>query len=83
MARDNNDTFVVEFPLVVEDQTHWRLSKAIELERMIYNATLGTVLNRLEQMRADHAWQQAGKIKNKDLRNQRFRDLKKKIWPVT
>ena len=41
MARDNNDTFVVEFPLVVEDQTHWRLSKAIELERMIYNATLG------------------------------------------
>lgn len=45
MARDSNDTFVVEFPLVVEDQTHWRLSKAIELERMIYNATLDTVLS--------------------------------------
>ncbi len=78
MARDSNDTFVVEFPLVVEDQTHWRLSKAIELERMIYNATLDTVLNRLKQMKADSAWKQAGKIKNKALRNQRFRDLRKK-----
>ena len=48
--------YIVELHLVVNDQQNRFLNKAFDFGRMIYNATLGTALGQLQQMRESKEW---------------------------
>ena len=57
--KSNTPTFVIELPLCMNDQQNRFLEKAFEFGRMLYNATLGTALGRLQRMRETKEWREA------------------------
>lgn len=68
-------TFILELPIKADDSQSRTISKKFEYGRMLYNATLGSGLGRLTQMRQDPEWRRAlGMVKGKE-RNELFRSL--------
>ena len=57
--RTSTSSYIVELPLRVNDQQNRFLEKAFEFGRTLYNATLGTVLGRLQRMRETQEWRGA------------------------
>lgn len=57
--RSTTSSYIVELPLRVNDQQNRFLEKAFEFGRMLYNATLGTALGRLQRMRETKEWREA------------------------
>jgi len=62
MKRSKTPTFLLELPLAVTGGQAKRLPAHFEAARCLYNALLGEALKRLNQMRADPAWQVARAI---------------------
>ena len=61
--------YIVELHLVVNDQQNRFLNKAFDFGRMIYNATLGTALGQLQQMRESKEWAKIKAMPKGDDRN--------------
>ena len=61
--------YIVELHLVVNDQQNRFLNKAFDFGRMIYNATLGTALGQLQQMRESKEWAKIKAMPKGDARN--------------
>ena len=61
--------YIVELHLVVNDQQNRFLDKAFDFGRMIYNATLGTALGQLQQMRESKEWAKIKAMPKGDDRN--------------
>src|SRR6266567_1398324 len=59
MKRAKTTTFLLELPLRVDAGQARRLHAHLEVARCFYNAVLGEAKKRLQQMRADRAWQEA------------------------
>ena len=57
--RTSTSSYIVELPLRVNDQQNRFLEKAFEFGRMLYNATLGSALGRLQRMRDTQEWRVA------------------------
>ena len=57
--RSTTSSYIVDLPLRVNDQQNRFLEKAFEFGRMLYNATLGTALGRLQRMRETKEWREA------------------------
>ena len=57
--RSTTSSYIVELSLRVNDQQNRFLEKAFEFGRMLYNATLGTALGRLQRMRETKEWREA------------------------
>ena len=70
-------TFVIEFALRVNDQQNRSLTQKFEFGRMLYNATLGTALGRLQRMRESEQWRQVCAMPKGKERNKRFSELQK------
>jgi transposase len=62
MKRSKTPTFLLELPLRIDVGQAKRLPAHFETARCLYNALLGEALARLNQMRADPAWQAARAI---------------------
>lgn len=75
-------TFVIEFALRVNDQQNRSLTQKFEFGRMLYNATLGTALGRLQRMRESEQWRQVCAMPKGKERNKRFSELQKS-WGLT
>ena len=75
-------TLVVELPLRVNDQQNRFLTQAFEFGRMLYNATLGTSLGRLQRMRESKAWREARDMPKGKERTKRFSELHR-AWGLT
>lgn len=59
MKRAKTSTFLLELPLVVQQDQAKRLRAHLEAARCLYNALLGEARRRLRHMRADPGWQAA------------------------
>jgi hypothetical protein len=59
MKRSTTPTFLLELPLCADAGQAVRLRAHLEVARCFYNALLGEARKRLQQMRADPAWQAA------------------------
>jgi len=59
MKKSTTPTFLLELPLAVGPGQAKRLGAHFEAVRCLYNTLLGEALKRLNQMRADPAWQAA------------------------
>jgi hypothetical protein len=59
MKRSKTPTFLLELPLRADAGQVSRLRAHLEVARCLYNALLGEAKKRLQQMRADPAWQAA------------------------
>jgi len=59
VKRSKTPTFLLELPLVADPGQAKRLQAHFEAARCLYNTLLGEALKRLNQMRADPAWQVA------------------------
>src|SRR5260221_6014527 len=59
MKRTKTPTFLLELPLAVHAGQAKHLGAHFEAARCLYNTLLGEALKRLNQMRADPAWQAA------------------------
>src|SRR5215472_2849410 len=59
MKRTKTPTFLLELPLAVGPGQAKSLGAHFEAARCLYNTLLGEALKRLNQMRADPAWQAA------------------------
>jgi hypothetical protein len=62
MKRTKTPTFLLELPLAVHAGQAKHLGAHFEAARCLYNTLLGEALKRLNQMRADPAWQAARAI---------------------
>jgi hypothetical protein len=62
MKRSKTPSFLLELPLRVDAGQAARLRAHLEVARCCYNALLGEATKRLQQMRADPAWQAARSI---------------------
>jgi transposase len=62
VKKSKTPTFLLEVPLVVDAGQSKRLRAHFEAARCLYNALLGEAMKRLQQMRADPAWQAARAI---------------------
>ncbi len=62
MKRSKTPTFLLELPLRIDAGQAKRLPAHFEAARCLYNTLLGEALGRLNQMRADPAWQAARAI---------------------
>jgi len=59
MKRSTTPTFLLELPLRADAGQASRFCAHLEVARCFYNALLGEARKRLQQMRADPAWQEA------------------------
>src|SRR5260370_23186620 len=57
--RSKTPTFLLELPLVVQEEQAKRIRAHLEVGRQFYNAVLSEGQRRLRQMRADPRWQAA------------------------
>ena len=52
-------SFVIELPIAVDDAEMSTIVRKLEFARQLHNATLGTAMGQLQQMRQDAAWKEA------------------------
>lgn len=70
-----SQSFIVELPIVVDDSERRTIVQKLEYARQLHNATLGTALGQLQQMRQDTAWRQARSMPQGKERTEIFRAL--------
>ena len=75
--RTSTSSYIVELPLRVNDQQNRFLEKAFEFGRMLYNATLGTALGRLQRMRETKEWREARDMPKGKARTKAFNAVHK------
>ena len=73
-----SQTFILELPIKADDSQSRTIAKKFEYGRMLYNATLGSGLGRLTQMRQDPEWRRACEMSKGKERNELFRRLNRK-----
>ena len=76
--RSTTSSYIVELSLRVNDQQNRFLEKAFEFGRMLYNATLGTALGRLQRMRETKEWREARDMPKGRARTKAFTKLRRK-----
>lgn len=54
-----SQSFVIELPIAVDDAEMRTIVRKLEFARQLHNATLGTAMGQLQQMRQDAAWKEA------------------------
>jgi len=59
VKKSTTTTFLLELPLVVDSRQARQMQAHLEAARCLYNTLLGEARTRLQQMRADPAWQAA------------------------
>ena len=52
-------TFIIELPIRVSDSESRTILRKLEFARQLHNATLGTALGKLQQLRQDSEWKRA------------------------
>ena len=52
-------TFIIELPIRVSDSESRTILRKLEFARQLHNATLGTALGQLQQLRQDSKWEKA------------------------
>jgi putative transposase len=75
MLRAATPSFVQELPLVLVGDDERHLLIRLDCARQIYNAILGECLKRLARLRQSKAWQAARRLKARQERARRFRQL--------
>ena len=75
--RTSTSSYIVELSLRVNDQQNRFLEKAFEFGRMLYNATLGTALGRLQRMRETKEWREARDMPKGKARTKAFNAVHK------
>lgn len=76
MSKDDTPKFTLTLPLQVSPEEHSVLVKSQQASRKIYNAVLGEALKRLDEMRRDKRWKQAGEMKKGTEKNKAYKNLK-------
>ena len=61
----NTPSFVIELPIRTDDHERRTIVGKLEYERCLHNATLGTALGQLQQMRQDPVWKKGISANNK------------------
>ena len=54
-----SQSFVIELPIALDDAEMRTIVRKLEFARQLHNATLGTAMGQLQQMRQDAAWKEA------------------------
>ena len=71
-------TFIIELPIRVSDSESRTILRKLEFARQLHNATLGTVLGQLQQLRQDSEWEKACLMPKGKERSELFRKLDRK-----
>ena len=71
-------SFVIELPIAVDDAEMRTIVRKLEFARQLHNATLGTAMGQLQQMRQDAAWKEACVMPKGKERAAAFRALDRK-----
>ena len=71
----NTSSFVIELPVHADDCERRTIERKLEYARCLHNATLGTALGQLQQMRQDPAWKEACCMPKGKKRTDAFRAL--------
>lgn len=73
-----SQSFVIELPIAVDDAEMRTIVRKLEFARQLHNATLGTAMGQLQQMRQDAAWKEACVMPKGKERAAAFRALDRK-----
>lgn len=73
-----SQSFVIELPIAVDDAEMRTIVRKLEFARQLHNATLGTAMGQLQQMRQDAAWKEACVLPKGKERAAAFRALDRK-----
>lgn len=71
-------TFIIELPIRVSDSESRTILRKLEFARQLHNATLGTALGQLQQLRQDSEWEKACLMPKGKERSELFRKLDRK-----
>ena len=71
-------TFILELPIRVNDSESRTILRKMEFARQLHNATLGTALGQLQQLRQDSDWKKACRMPKGKERSDLFRCLDRK-----
>ena len=67
----------VVLPLKASARDIQIVSEAMSIAGKLRNAAMGEMLDRIDRMKADPHWKEAGKLKEQKAKNQAYRELKK------
>ena len=70
--------FIIELPIRVSDSESRTILRKLEFARQLHNATLGTALGQLQQLRQDSEWEKACLMPKGKERSELFRKLDRK-----
>ena len=70
-------SFILELPIKVNDSESRMILRKFEFARQLHNATLGTALGQLQQMRQDPQWKKACNLPKGKERSELFRNLER------
>lgn len=68
-------SFILELPIKVNDSESRMILRKFEFARQLHNATLGSALGQLQQMRQDPQWKKACNLPKGKERSELFRNL--------
>ena len=71
-------SFIIELPIRVSDSESQTILRKLEFARQLHNATLGTALGQLQQLRQDRDWKKACLMPKGKERTNLFRSLDRK-----
>lgn len=71
-------TFIIELPIRVSDSESKTILRKLEFARQLHNATLGTALGQLQQLRQDRDWKKACLMPKGKERSILFKSLDRK-----
>ena len=71
-------TFIIELPIRVNDSESQMILRKLEFARQLHNATLGSALGQLQQLRQDRDWKKACSMPKGKERTNLFKSLDRK-----
>ena len=71
-------TFIIELPIRVSDSESQTILRKLEFARQLHNATLGSALGQLQQLRQDSDWKKACSMPKGKERTNLFKSLDRK-----
>ena len=71
-------TFIIELPIRVSDSESQTILRKLEFARQLHNATLGSALGQLQQLRQDRDWKKACSMPKGKERTNLFKSLDRK-----
>jgi len=74
---NNSGMHTVVLPLKASARDIQIVSEAMSIAGKLRNAAMGEMLDRIDRMKADPHWKEAGKLKEQKAKNQAYRELKK------